>query len=690
MEYHVSIKGSDQNLGSESAPFKTISKAATVAQPGDIVTVHEGIYREWVNPARGGTETQRIVYQAASKEKVTITGAEIIKDWSNIEGNIWKTVIPNSFFGNYNPYKEIIQGDWLYPTNGETFHTGEIYLNGKSMYETSHLDGVKNPVECEQSLDKSWSTHVWYCEAGDKETAIWANFQGEDPGKDNVEINVRPFVFWPKENLLNYITVRGFTLKQAATNWAPPTALQVGLIGPHWAKGWIIEDNIISDSKCCGVSLGKEIGTGHNEWSKLRFKQGTQREREVIFRAAKGNWNKETIGSHIVRNNTIFNCEQAGVVGHLGAVFSTIENNHIYQIQVKAQYSGAEVGGIKIHAAIDATIRENVIHDCVRGIWLDWQAQGTHVTKNIFYNNTLEDLYIEVSHGPYLVDHNLFLSPFNYREYSQGGALVHNLFTGKLTRSPEMSRFTPYHFPHETEIAGVMTIAGGDERCYNNLFVGDKDVDLPEEPASLFSNISLSRLPPEVAKDTRSYIRKPMGTSQYDDCPSMDDPKPWERTPPKPDPSRLPDASLLPAPIRNHAYRPGMSSGMMRMDAATLPVSIKHNVYLNGAKPYVREPDPVVTRECGVEVKIDNQNSKVVVAIARPSLLKCPTSELVTTKLLGMNHHAEMLYEEKDGTPYMLDKDLLGKQRSAKPTAGPFELSGDGSVTIELSYHKKN
>ena len=32
--------------------------------------------------------------------------------------------------------------------------------------------------------------------------------------------------------------------------WTPPTADQPGLIGPNWAKGWIIEDNVIHDAKC--------------------------------------------------------------------------------------------------------------------------------------------------------------------------------------------------------------------------------------------------------------------------------------------------------------------------------------------------------------------------------------------------------------------------------------------------------
>jgi len=58
--------------------------------------------------------------------------------------------------------------------------------------------------------------------------------------------------------------------------------------------------------------------------------------------------------------------------------------------------------------------------------------------------------------------------------------------------------------------------------------------------------------------------------------------------------------------------------------------------------------------------------------------------------LLGKNHHTEMLYEEKDGTPYVLDKDFTGKKRSAKPTAGPFEVIGSGPVKIELSYKKSD
>ena len=46
-------------------------------------------------------------------------------------------------------------------------------------------------------------------------------------------------------------------MMHAATPWAPPTAEQIGLIGTHWSKGWIIENNDISYSTCVGIALGK-------------------------------------------------------------------------------------------------------------------------------------------------------------------------------------------------------------------------------------------------------------------------------------------------------------------------------------------------------------------------------------------------------------------------------------------------
>ena len=82
---HVATAGSDTADGSEDSPFRTISRAAAIAQPGDTVLVHGGEYREWVAPRRGGLSDQRrITYEAAAGEHVVIKGSEVVTGWEPV------------------------------------------------------------------------------------------------------------------------------------------------------------------------------------------------------------------------------------------------------------------------------------------------------------------------------------------------------------------------------------------------------------------------------------------------------------------------------------------------------------------------------------------------------------------------------------------------------------------------------
>jgi len=155
----------------------------------------------------------------------------------------------------------------------------------------------------------------------------------------------------------------------------------------------------------------------------------------------------------------------------MGGVFSIIENNDIYNIWTKRQFTGAEMGGIKIHASIDMIIKNNRLANCGRGLWLDWMAQGTRVTGNLLYNNTTDDLFVEVDHGPFFIENNILLSELSVRDWSEGGAYVHNLIAGNIELRPQ-SRHTPCHKPHSTELAGLINIVGGDDRYINNIFIG--------------------------------------------------------------------------------------------------------------------------------------------------------------------------------------------------------------------------
>ena len=351
----------------------------------------------------------------------------------------------------------MIAGDWFNP-KGRDHHTGAVYLNGHWLTEAAGLDDVLKPIA---------DTPLWFGQVNETNTTIWAQFKNINPNEAEVEINVRQTVFYPAKPGINFITIRGFTMMHAATPWAPPTAEQIGLIGTHWSKGWIIENNDIRYSTCVGITLGKY----GDQWDNTS-QNTAEGYVKTIERALENGWSKENIGHHIVRNNHISHCEQAGIVGSMGAVFSTITGNDIHDIHVRQLFTGAEMAGIKIHAAIDTEISHNHIYRTCRGIWLDWMAQGTRVTGNLLHdNNTCEDLFVEVNHGPFLVDNNLFLSGRSLFDMSEGGAYAHNLFAGQIVQRPELGRETPFHPPHSTKVAGLQNIQGGDDRFYNNIFV---------------------------------------------------------------------------------------------------------------------------------------------------------------------------------------------------------------------------
>jgi alpha-L-arabinofuranosidase len=470
-DFHVATDGQDSNPGTQAAPLRTIQRAAELAQPGDVVTVHDGVYRERINPPRGGqSDAKRIVYQAAPGEKVEIKGSEVVKNWVKVQDDVWKATLPNSFFKDFNPYRDLIRGDW-FNGKGREHHTGAVYLNGDWLIEAAKLEDVLKPAGQAGAEAKGGgaSNQQWFAQVDQDHTTIWAQFPGVNPNQQLVEINVRRTVFYPDQPGRNFITVRGFTIRHAATPWAPPTAEQIGLIGTHWSKGWIIENNVISHSVCSGIALGKHGDQFDNTSANTAEGYVKTIERAHAHAIA---WTKENIGHHVVRNNTITHCEQTGIVGSLGCAFSVVTDNVIHDIHVRRLFTGAEMAGIKFHAAIDVQISRNHIYRTCRGLWLDWMAQGTRVSRNLFHDNLSEDLFVEVDHGPFLVDNNIFLSPTALLDMSEGGAYAHNLMTGRIVSTVELGRQTPYHPAHSTTVAGLVNIKGGDNRYYNNLFIG--------------------------------------------------------------------------------------------------------------------------------------------------------------------------------------------------------------------------
>ena len=721
-EFHVATNGIDSNPGTPDEPLRTIQRGAELAQPGDTVTVHQGVYRERITPSRGGESDARcIVYQAAPGEKVVVKGSEPLKGWVKVQDDVWKATLPNAFFGKFNPYSDLIKGDW-FEGKKRDHHSGAVYLNGEWLNEAAKLDEVLKPTgngeylvnvawlqpqpggervpstrftaqnggrkapnteggDClgyihegdwfryegvdfgagaqqvelrvasaaawggliEVYLDKpdgeilgvcavpctggwqSWQSYFakikplqgkqticlriaknrqsgsrpdlqWFATVDADTTTIWARFTGVNPNEQLVEINARQTVFYPAKTGVNYLTVRGFTLEQAATPWAPPTAEQIGLIGTNWSKGWIIENNVIRYSRCSGVALGKH----GDEWDNKSA--NTEGYVKTIERALKNGWSKENIGHHFVRNNHISHCEQTGVVGSMGCAFSTVTGNTIHDIHVLCLFTGAEMAGIKFHGAIDVEISHNNIYHTVRGIWLDWMAQGTRVTGNLLHDNQDQDLFTEVDHGPILVDNNLLLSPRqSILTCSQGSAYVHNLIVGNFQRPTSFdARMTPFHKAHSTAMAGLHNNPTGDDRFFNNVFVKSQGLD--------------------------SY------------------------------------------------------------DAATLPVWMAGNVFLAGARAPKQETSPLINPDVDPALKlIEKADGFHLELTIDKAWATEPVRKLVTTELLGNASIPSVPFENADGSPIRIATDYFGKQRNeSNPTAGPFEQPGEGRVNLKV------
>lgn len=642
--FHVNQQiGCDCNEGSEEKPFATINHAAQLAQPGDSVIVHAGVYRECVKPRWGGlSNTKRITYKAAPSAKVIIKGSEVITNWvdAELEGAevpVFKAVIDNKLFGDYNPYDTILSGDWLMDPWPHCLHTGDVYFDGKSLYEATSLEEVMHPKERRYGPCSDWvdtqeliphserTIYQWFAEVDHKAgtTTIYAHFgdftQNELLGH-TIEINVRECCFAPAQVNTNYISIMGFEFCHAATQWAPPTGIQRGMVDTYWSKGWHISYCHLHDAKTSAISLGKEISTGDNEAIRFKRKPGYQKQLEDVFKGLKRGWSMEMVGGHEIDHCVMHDCGQNGVVGHMGCIKSNIHHNQIYNIAMKHEYFGHEIAGIKLHAAIDVQIHHNEFHDCTLGIWLDWEAQGTRVSHNVFYEN-YRDLMIEVTHGPCLVDNNILASDYNFDNVAQGTALVNNLCAGTTRHIAVLNRSTPYHAPHSTDVTGYALVYSGDDRVYGNYFIGGV-----------------------VGKNPISKC----GTAFYNGhCASYEE-----------------------------FHEKAMATGREDVEAFEKikdPVYINHNVYLKDAPAYEREEHHVLSaHNPQLKVYRDVHGLQVEMDVTKEMLDL--TFKAIDTETLGETRLSECAYENPDGTPLTIDTDLLDQKRDLSAChVGPLE-----------------
>jgi len=461
-ELHVAKSGNDAAAGTAAAPFLTIGRAARDAQPGDTVVIHAGVYREQVALPRGGTsDDARISFVAAHGDAVVVKGSEPLAGWQRESGSIWERESPGIWradvddakFGGFNPFATLISGPGY--TGDSWRHLGEVYLNGVPLAEQPASEAVDT------------GARRWFAQDDGHVTHIWANFGFADPAQ-LAEINMRPVAFAPAGPGVNYITIDGLTIVQTANNWASPDGRQPGAISTGGGTHWIIRNCTIADAKCAGISLEQP--------SRDLTRSGPNRPMFGEFD------NIAAVGHHIVSNNLIQRCGQAGIFGVVHGTDSQISGNQIEDINGAGQLSGDDVGGICLACAVDSIIRGNLIRRVHgAGIVLGPLYQGVRITGNVIMDTVGSPLYFFHSHGPVLVDDNVISGPgaatgegVKLRS-AEASVFARNLFADCAFTSESLPPYiiggTISYRPHSLVTKQTIPAIALDNKWYANIFV---------------------------------------------------------------------------------------------------------------------------------------------------------------------------------------------------------------------------
>jgi len=395
-ELHVdanSPAASDDNDGSENAPFRTIGRAAALAEPGTRVRIHAGLYRECVKPARGGTDPEHMIsYEAFGDGEVVVSASEEVKDFSPSEGwmlsrdfgakpeteaKVWLHCLDPDMFRGYNPFCAVnILHDRLFIEYDKTDMTtylnrrGCVFCDGKPLKQVPLYNGLGR------------EDNTYWVEANGQK--VHFRLPGDaDPKDHRIEVTVREQCFAPDKEFLNYIRVKGLVCAHAATGAPVP---QRGSISAHRGHHWIIEDCTVDWSNGVGIDVGHEC------WHHTHTPG-------------------ETVGWSVVRNCRIRDAGVCGIAG-MFAERMLIEGNVIEGTGWQKMELSWEAGAIKLHNSVNGLIRNNVFRNTFRAdhLWLDCGNVNNRIAGNLFINGIeqREAIFIECTRdGINLIDHNI-------------------------------------------------------------------------------------------------------------------------------------------------------------------------------------------------------------------------------------------------------------------------------------------
>ena len=200
---------SDSNGGVVGAPLLTIKAAARQAQPGDVVKIRAGTYRETIAPTYSGRADAPIRYEAVDPGRVIVSGADPLDDWQRVSS-----------------------GDPIYasPWTKDYYWSGSQRNHPAAAAPVGYAEQViyKGVPLKQVAADGDLRPGTFYADWDADQMKVWLP-GGADPAAGGVEAATRQVLMYGTTSV-QHIHVQGLTFRHGA-NFA-----QRGLVHPkdHW------------------------------------------------------------------------------------------------------------------------------------------------------------------------------------------------------------------------------------------------------------------------------------------------------------------------------------------------------------------------------------------------------------------------------------------------------------------------
>jgi hypothetical protein len=388
--YYVAPNGSDGNVGTINAPFKTIMAALNKSVPGDTVVARGGTYNERINFPKSGTSDKKITLKAYTGEKPVIDGSTI-----TVTG--WMALV------TLNAVRYItIEGFDICNLFSSAFNTDPegILINGNSKDITIKNCNIYN-IKNSASLNNWRSAHAIFV-IGNGTAAI-----------SNLVITgctVHDTQTGTSENITLAGNIDGFTISHNTMYNTENIGIIIaggdnlnpnGNVATNFARNGVVSDNVLLN-----ISMANSVDIwGANNYGAIAIYvcggANTVVERNRVYNSDRGIGlvsESKTYATRncIVRNNFVYNCWRTGIymgdyLNYVGAGTKNcyVVNNTLFQNDRVVGAFGEIEGEIRLTENCDSNvISNNLVYARPADLFVHkYTTTGSHNTidNNLYY-----------------------------------------------------------------------------------------------------------------------------------------------------------------------------------------------------------------------------------------------------------------------------------------------------------------